>query len=196
MTLRGYEPRDLEDLVEVCIRTADVGGDATGMLDDDRLWADIYLLPYLERHPELAFVVENDTGRSIGYIVATDDTDAFDAWFRESWWPQHRAAYTGSANPRQRDLVSSADARRAGSALAGAYPAHLHIDLLPEAQGQGWGRILIRRLVEVLAGAGVVGVHAVASADNSGAAQFYPRLGFEELEADPGARAFGLIVPQ
>ena len=27
------------------------------------------------------------------------------------------------------------------------YPAHLHIDLLPELQGQGFGRALIRRLL-------------------------------------------------
>ena len=192
MSIRTYEPRDLEDLVEVCVRTADVGGDATGMLDDDRLWAEIYLLPYLERHPDLAFVAENDAGRAIGYVIGTDDTDAFDAWFAGAWWPSRRAAYAGSANPRQRDLVASADARRAGSALTVAYPAHLHIDLLPETQGKGMGRALISRLADALAARGVPGLHAVASADNAGAVAFYPRLGFVELDADPGARAFGL----
>lgn len=193
MSIRGYEPRDLEDLVEVCVRTADVGGDATGMLDDDWLWAEIYLLPYLERHPELAFVAQNDDGRAVGYVIGTDDTDAFDAWFAETWWPPRRAAYAGSANPRQRDLVASADARAAGQwAHASAYPAHLHIDLLPEAQGWGLGRTLIGRLADAIAARGVPGVHAVASADNAGAVAFYPRLGFVELDAGPGARAFGL----
>ena len=194
MTIRPYAPLDLEDLVEVCVRTADVGGDATGLLDDDRLWAEIYLLPYLERHPDLAFVAESDAGRAIGYVIGTDDTDAFDAWFAAAWWPPRRAAYAGSANPRQRDLVASADARRSGSALASAYPAHLHIDLLPETQGKGVGRALIARLADALAARGVAGLHAVASADNAGAALFYPRLGFIELEADPGARAFGLAL--
>ncbi|GGO63910.1 hypothetical protein GCM10010910_17570 [Microbacterium nanhaiense] len=192
MNIRGYEPRDLEHLVEVGVRTADVGGDATGMLDDDRLWAEIYLLPYLDRHPDLAFVAENGAGREVGYIIGTDDTDAFDAWFARTWWPSRRAAYSGSANPRQRELVASADARRAGSAFANAYPAHLHIDLLPETQGKGMGRMLIARLADALAARGVRGLHAVASADNAGAVAFYPRLGFVELDADPGARAFGL----
>ncbi|RCK60254.1 N-acetyltransferase [Microbacterium sorbitolivorans] len=162
------------------------------MLDDDLLWAEIYLLPYLDRHPDLAFVAENDAGRAVGYIIGTDDTDAFDAWFARTWWPSRRATYSGSANPRQRELVAVADARRAGSAFANVYPAHLHIDLLPETQGKGMGRMLIARLADALAARGVRGLHAVASSDNAGAVAFYPRLGFVELDADPGARAFGL----
>lgn len=197
MNIRAYEPRDLERLVDACIRTANVGGDATGMLEHDRLWVEIYLLPYLERHPELAFVVTDDDDRAIGYIVGASDTDAFDAWFRATWWPLRRAAYGGSANPRERELVASADARGSQpSPYQATHPAHLHIDLLPEAQGQGVGRILIGRLGDALAQAGIPGVHAVASASNPGAVAFYPRLGFEALEADPGARAFGLALEQ
>jgi len=194
MDVRSYEPRDLEDLVGVCVGTADHGGDATGQLDDDRLWAEIYLLPYLERHPDLATVVDDGRGRAVGYVIGTDDTEAFDAWFARTWWPARRAAYSGSANPRQRELVATSDARTDARTAApwSAYPAHLHIDLLPAAQGQGLGRILIARLADALARDGVTGLHAVTSADNAGAVAFYPRLGFVELEADEGARAFGL----
>ena len=40
---------------------------------------------------------------------------------------------------------------------AAEYPAHLHIDLLPELQGQGWGRRLIDTLVAALRERGVRG---------------------------------------
>jgi ribosomal protein S18 acetylase RimI-like enzyme len=70
--------------------------------------------------------------------------------------------------------------------VVAAHPAHLHIDLLPSAQGRGLGRELIEWLCEELAGRDIPGVHLGVSADNTGAIVFYERLGFETLlvEAD------------
>src|SRR6188472_1030166 len=59
------------------LRTADAGADGTGVFDDDAIWAEIFVLPYVHRHPDLAFVVEADDGRVVGYIVCAPDTDAF-----------------------------------------------------------------------------------------------------------------------
>ena len=61
------------------------------------------------------------------------------------------------------------------------YPAHLHIDLLPELQGQGFGRRLIDTLRAALAARGVPAVHLGMDAANTGARAFYDRLGFHEL---------------
>ena len=72
------------------------------------------------------------------------------------------------------------------------YPAHLHIDLLPELQGQGWGRRLVDTLAARLRELGIEGVHLVAGAENAGAVAFYPRVGFTPLGADEGSRAFGM----
>src|SRR5690606_19383774 len=86
--IRPYRPSDRAALFDVCVRTADAGGDATGMLPDDELWGLLYAVPYAERHPDLCWVVEAEDGRVIGYVVATDDTDAFEQWFRDEWWPR------------------------------------------------------------------------------------------------------------
>ncbi|MGG1908848.1 hypothetical protein AB1285_16990 [Microbacterium sp. NRRL B-14842] len=59
-------------MFEICLRTADAGGDATGVLSDHELWGNLFAVPYVERHPDLAWVVEAEDGRTIGYIVATD----------------------------------------------------------------------------------------------------------------------------
>ena len=61
------------------------------------------------------------------------------------------------------------------------YPAHLHIDLLPELQGLGFGRRLIDTLRAALAARGVAAVHLGMDAANTGARAFYARLGFHEL---------------
>ena len=69
--LRSFRPGDEPALAEICLRTADTGSDATGILDDDDIWAAVFVLPYVARHPELAVVVETDDGRVAGYAVAT-----------------------------------------------------------------------------------------------------------------------------
>ena len=59
---------------------------------------------------------------------------------------------------RQDGTLIYAYSRRAGAEpYAEDYPAHLHIDLLPEVQGQGWGRLLIATLVDALRERGVAG---------------------------------------
>jgi ribosomal protein S18 acetylase RimI-like enzyme len=193
--IRSFQPGDEPDLAEVCLRTADAGADATGLLEDDALWAEIFVLPYAARHPEFAFVVEAEDGRVIGYAVGTPDTRSFEAWFRDRWWPRFAERWPEPAQERTRQdgLLRYAYARAPGAEPYGdTYPAHLHIDLLPEAQGQGWGRRLIETLVAALRDAGVTGLHLVASADNTGAVAFYRRLGFTPLPSPAGAQAFAL----
>ena len=192
--VRPFRPGDEPALADICLKTADAGADATGILDDD-LWAEIFVLPYAARHPELAFVAESDDGRVVGYVVGAPDTPAFEEWFRTEWWPRHAERWP---NPvveasRQDGILRYAHARRGGAESYGeTYPAHLHIDLVPEAQGQGLGRLLIATLIEALRAEGVSGLHLVASADNTGAIAFYPRVGFAPLPSHDGVQAFGM----
>jgi ribosomal protein S18 acetylase RimI-like enzyme len=61
--------------------------------------------------------------------------------------------------------------------LAG-YPAHLHIDLLPEHQGAGHGRALIDTFRAAAAGAGAPALHVGVAPRNRRALAFYDHLGF------------------
>lgn len=196
--LRSFRPGDEPALAEICLRTADTGSDATGILDDDDIWAAVFVLPYVARHPELAAVVETDDGRVAGYAVATGDTDGFEEWFQHQWWPrfaQRWPAPVGAAATRQDSVLAYAYGRRPGvEPFARHYPAHLHIDLLPELQGQGWGRRLIEALRDRLRAAGVPGVHLVAAGTNAGAIAFYERLGFTRLDAPADVAAFGMLL--
>lgn len=193
--IRPFRPGDEPALAEICLRTADAGGDATGVFADDDLWAEVFVLPYVARHPDLAFVVESDEGHPAGYIVGTPDTRAFEDWFAAQWWPRfaQRWPLPETEVTRQDGTLIYAYGRRAGAEPYGDdYPAHLHIDLLPELQGQGWGRRLIDTLSAALRERGVSGLHLVASAQNTGALAFYTRLGFAPLPSHPGVQAYGM----
>lgn len=195
--IRPFRPGDEPALVDICLKTADAGADATGILDDDDLWAEIFVLPYVARHPEFAFVVETDDGRVVGYTVGAPDSAAFEEWFATEWWPRHAERWPRphggqtAADSRQDGILRYAYSRAGGAQPFGdEYPAHLHIDLLPETQGQGLGRRLIETLEAALREAGVTGLHLVASADNTGAIAFYPRVGFEPIPSPAGTQVF------
>jgi len=193
--IRPFRAGDEPALAEICLRTADAGADATGLFEDDALWAEVFVLPYAARHPDFAFVVEADDGRVVGYIVGAPDTDAFEEWFHDVWWPEHgvpRYPLPAVERTRQDGIVRYAYGRRGGSSpYAAQFPAHLHIDLLPEMQGGGWGRRLIETLSDALREAGVPALHLVATAENTGAIAFYPRVGFTALPSQEGVQAFG-----
>jgi GNAT superfamily N-acetyltransferase len=71
---------------------------------------------------------------------------------------------------------------KANDACVAFSPAHLHIDLLPTYQRQGWGRKLIGALVERLKEMGLTGVWLGMDPKNVDARVFYERLGFKRYE--------------
>lgn len=190
--IRAYRPTDRAAVAAICTRTGDSGADATGQFSTDDLLPDVYALPYVEHEPELALLVDAGDG-PIGYILGTADTSAFDRWFVDTWWPQVAGKYAdaeaaGTASGVESGIVRSAT-HRSGLApeLLERYPAHLHIDLLPETQGMGVGRRLIDAFCGLLAERGVPGVHLGVGVSNTGAQRFYQRTGFTRVEGDPGA---------
>lgn len=170
-------------MAEICLKTGDSGADATGMHGSDELLADIFALPYVDFEPELAFIVDNGT-RAAGYLVATADTSAFVERYRRDWLPAFEQKYAQLAPSSILDM--GLEPERMIIAELDEYPAHLHIDLLPETQGQGVGRKLIRELLAALQERGVPGVHLGVSPQNTGAVAFYHRLGFRPLSSDAG----------
>lgn len=191
--IRSYHPSDRADVAEICLKTGDSGADATGIFVSDDLLADIFVLPYVELEPELAFVV--DTGaRVAGYVVATADTRRFIERYRTEWLPDFAAKYQRAdpAATASDDMIAiGMKPDRMMIPEIDEYPAHLHIDLLPELQGHGFGRRLIRALLAELRARGVPGVHLGVSLRNTGARAFYQRLGFRPLPSD--ADAGGLL---
>ena len=181
--LRPYRPEDRDDVYRVCLLTGDSGRDATGKFSDDTLLADIYAGPYVALEPELATVVDVG-GRVAGYLLAAADTASFVERYRSEWLPGFAArhplpARLDSAEDRLVELGHHPE--RMIGPDQGRYPAHLHIDLLPELQRQGMGRALMRRLLGQLRERGIPGVQLGVGPENHAAQAFYARLGFRPL---------------
>lgn len=182
--IRRYQPGDLARLREICVLTGAAGGDATGRWSTDALLPDLFLEPYVTASPDWAWVVDDGDG-PLGYVAAVPSTRRFVQWWRARWMPWFAESYAPPTEPFSPEdelvhrgfepevmLIPEVD----------EYPAHLHIDLLPQAQGRGYGRELIERhLVSALAEAGVPGVHLVIDGANVRAAGFYRSLGFDQL---------------
>jgi ribosomal protein S18 acetylase RimI-like enzyme len=185
--IRPYRPADLADLYEICVKTGNSGQDATGRFESDDLLPDIYVGPYLAFEPELAFVVDVG-GRAAGYILATANTRAFVERYRTEWLPDFAAKYPLVNPPRTLDDRVVKIGHTPESMLGAdvdEFPAHLHIDLLPEVQGNGIGRTLIRTLQTALLDRGVPGVQLGVGERNTNARGFYRHLGFHPLPSTP-----------
>lgn len=181
-------------MARICLLTGASGADATGLFCDDAAIADVYATPYLEGPGGFALVWDEGAG-PVGYVLGTDDTRAFQAWFVETWWPSRPQREQRTQGDRWL-LPSAADGDRMLIDALDEHPAHLHIDLLPEAQGRGAGRQLIEAACGLLAERGVPGVHLVASKDNAGAQAFYPRVGFSPIAQDGGSVTFARRLHQ
>lgn len=180
---RPHSPTDRSGVYDVCVRTADGGGDATGLFSSDDLMPDIFAGPYLELEPALAFVLD-DGGVVVGYVLGAADTARWAALQRARWLPTVSAKYPLPAHPKTReehlvDLLHHPE-WNVYPELAD-HPAHLHIDILPGYQGAGWGRALMRAYLAALRERGVPAVHLSMLTANTPARAFYDRLGFREL---------------
>jgi GNAT superfamily N-acetyltransferase len=211
--IRPYRDTDLRAVYDVCVRTADAGGDARGKYHSDDLMPDLFAGPYVFLEPDFAFVLDDGLGDegqgAVGYVLGTPDTAAFARAYRERWIPRLAGRYPAPpgnpvppenavppGNPGPPEPLASPDdemialhyrPERLLWAGLDAYPAHLHIDLLPPFQGAGWGRALMETFYAAAARAGAAGVHLTVLAANTRAIGFYRHLGLRRLDpAEPG----------
>ena len=141
-----------------------------------------------------------------GYCLAALESASFARRLRESYLPPLRAEHAGPLALGQMDastwlpeehVYRELHDEMAGEPPAGLdlaqYPSHLHIDLLPVAQGCGQGLRMMQNQLRALRELGSPGVYLQMHESNARARRFYAKLGFEELKlkatAEEGADA-------
>ncbi|MFJ4277411.1 GNAT family N-acetyltransferase [Streptomyces massasporeus] len=193
--IRSYRPEDRPALDDICIRTAHHGEDCRPHYADPGIFPVTFAAPYVRLEPDLAFVLDDGQGRAVGYILGTADTPRFAEAFRTTWLPLVAGRYPAPPRPPRTPDEEIAGLlhhpeRMVRPELAG-HPAHLHIDLLPDWQGRGHGRHLMRTLLRALQGRGVPAVHLSMVTANTRARAFYDRMGFEEIHVpEPGEATY------
>jgi len=142
--------------------TADFGTSAEHLHNYGELPGLIYALPYVNLPTTFGFVLtsHNEDGSEkdvVGYILGTWDTPAFNAAAEKEWYPALRIKYPlDSAQDPQRkegDQTYISRIHKPDSPpkeILEFSPAHIHIDILPDAQRKGLGRKLIGSAVRFL----------------------------------------------
>lgn len=194
LEIRPYHPSDLVALYRICLQTGKSGADATNLFKDPDLIGHHYVAPYALLEPQVCFTLTHSHA-PCGYIVGTTDSQFFYDRCEKEWFPVLRRRY-----PLPAEDDDSWDARIIRLIHQGHkvnpdcvdYPAHLHIDLLPVAQGKGMGRKLMDVFMDRLRSLSVPALHLGVGKSNVGAIKFYERMGFHRIKEYEKSILFGI----
>ncbi len=193
--IRQALPQDIPYLYSICLRTAFAGLDGTPYFNDPWCVGHYYAAPYFFWEPDLCFVALDETGKPSGYITGTSNTASFTSWVQETWLPPLQEHYK-----QDKEFKSDAEESVVKILLKGpgqgiwqnlGYPAHLHINLLPNLQGKGLGRSLMETFFAAVLEKGATGIHLGVDGRNTRAYGFYERMGFKILEQQSWGCIFG-----
>lgn len=185
--IRAARAGDEKGAYYVCLKTGDHGRDGEPFYrEDPDALGRIFVGPYLAYEPGLSLILEDGQG-ICGYALGATDSKAFYARYEAEWRPALCAQFpepTGSPSRWSRSqgihyLYHHPD--YFCPEPYAEYPSHLHIDLLPRAQGRGLGRRMMIQVMERLRERGSPGAHLGVSLLNEAAMGFYRKLGFREL---------------
>ncbi|MCD4685096.1 MAG: GNAT family N-acetyltransferase [Anaerolineae bacterium] len=184
-TVRLFDTADTAAIFQISADTAQYGDPVELILNDRRLFLDIFVRPYVIHFPQTCWVAEHE-GQVVGYLTGCLDTAQLEQLFRQSVLRAGQRAITGHYRLGWRTLRAGIGYLREllthpASADQHHYPAHLHINLAAPFRGQGIGRRLMHTFLDHCRTAGIPGVHLNTSDQNIAALHLYRRLGFEVL---------------
>lgn len=182
MNIRKYQEKDFEATKYVCIH------DMIGKKGWETVLEYVEIMfcrYYLEKEPENCFVAVDENDKPIGYIYGVKDYDIYQENFSEY--------INAVAEIENRRFLAEALTEMYDHAIYKKdYPAHLHIDILPDYQSKGIGSKLIKAFCDYLKEQNVKGVMLIVGTENEGARRFYERNGFVLLQDKPTGAAYGM----
>ncbi len=182
MTVRPYEEKDKENVRFVCLNSE---GPCKSSKRAREFTLSVYCDYYIENEPENCFVAADENGTAVGYVICTEDFDIFKEKFVNGYYTR----------------LGKWEFRRRKSALRSIiphekykqnYPAHLHIDVLPEYQRTGLGHRMTDALLEHLRSKNVKGIMLTTWIKNEKGRGFYEKYGFTLLEEMKNCAVYGL----
>ncbi len=142
---------------------------------------------YVRNEQDTSFLAVDEDGRAAGYILCADDYESYHDGMLEQYGDY--AEQNGFGTYMVKEIAAYGE-------LKYSYPAHLHIDVRAEYQGQGVGSMLMRHLIEVLKKKKVRGVMLGVRDDKTAANAFYRRHGFALLTHYRGVNVYGLNLSE
>ncbi len=181
MTIRPYRETDKEAVRYICLNS-------DGPCDADEKGQFFLLTTYcdyfIEQEGHNCFVCADENDKAVGYILCAENYDRFWVVFLKEYLPRL------DNDPVNRGYALKSTVLQAK--YKDVYPAHLHIDLLPEYQRMGLGSKLTHTLFDHLRSKNIPGVMLTVWIHNQDGQQFYEKFGFEKLDANENNIAFGM----
>lgn len=136
--------------------------------------AKMYSTYYARECCDTSFVLADDEDIAVGYVMCEPDYRRYGKLFRRIdvkniYGINKKSAFDAWLMPFPYFFMGR------------KYPAHLHIDILPQYQGQGYGAQMMNIMLSNLKEKNVRGIMLMADKNNHGAIRFYERLGFKLL---------------
>ncbi|QLG13193.1 GNAT family N-acetyltransferase (plasmid) [Deinococcus sp. D7000] len=178
--IRPVRPADETRLGEIAYRTGFFGDSAGLYFPDAQLFADLWMRAYFRLPGAVGFAAQVD-GEVIGYIVGAVDEAAYRrAVARVVGGTALPGLLTRRYTRPWKALPYLIRSLRFPSPHASEtdFPAHLHLNLLPQSRGLGLGRGLLRAFLERLGELNVPGVQLSTTDQNVAALGLYEAAGF------------------
>lgn len=172
MNIRPYKEKDRENVRFVCLNSD--GPCKIGKRRQNFLLT-TYCDYFIEKEGRNCFVATDENDRAVGYILCAENYDNFKEIFDKEYLPRIRKCEFKFRKSAMRST-------RIQEEYKAEYPAHLHIDILPEFQRMGLGHKLMDALCNNLKSKGVKGVCLTVWAGNKKGRKFYEKYGFTLLE--------------
>ncbi|EGR49234.1 uncharacterized protein TRIREDRAFT_22257 [Trichoderma reesei QM6a] len=219
--IRQYKPSDFDGMAHICRETLNpaLASSAAGR----RLAPYVWTHQYTHLSPTTCFVLDDGAGQPVGYCIGCPDIAAFVADY-DSYVTDVLDVSPEGEVTRPEDLEAKGEplfladgsvnevalARLAynprlllvegNDDLLAEYKATMHIDLLPEVQGMGWGRKLLERFVGSVEGVRRMrdgsesrGIWIGVAGDNGKVVPFYEKLGFRIKERPVESKTFFMV---
>lgn len=187
--IRKCSHDDLAEIADICYKTGFMGEDLTesGKFNDKTLFSYLFCMYYPLYEIDNCFVALDDAkGKIIGYIIGSENTIKQEEAFMQKMIPRiafRMCTYTIFFHPESFRAVllfiKSLELKGIKETVYIEYPAHLHINILPEYQKLGIGSALLKTFELHMKNKKVSGIHIWTSNKNVKAVPFYRKHGYE-----------------
>ncbi|MGV8162902.1 MAG: GNAT family N-acetyltransferase [Candidatus Nanoarchaeia archaeon] len=189
MLIRRYKQKDREDVEKVHFETGFLGKSLSAHLSNNKLWKK-NIDYYLNREPDSIFVLE-DKGAIKGYILGCLDDKKYEHKVK-TLGRTFKSFTIGAFTAKKDRLFWRSQSKYLFNILIGKSQelklktprnaGHIHINLLPEVRGQGWGTMLLKTYEIHAKKRGVNTIYANSFRTNTyNNSNFWLKQGFKEM---------------
>lgn len=193
ITIRAFQKSDIQGILEVCYRTGYMGESLVNsyIFNDIKLFGYLFCLYYPHYEPNNVFLAVDKYNTVLGYIIGTDNSKNQEENFKRKmiWKIIIRSFFYTSWKHTESFkalmfFIKNLNLKAHPKDLYSKYPAHLHMNVLPEYQHMGIGSKLINVFENHIKKRGVQGIHLRTSNYNAKAIPFYKKNGYTIIYKD------------